>query len=148
MWLTLLSATAVTGTVLLMADLPSDPSKIFSLDMPRTADQIANQRFTRSSRGYNIIEVDRFLVDVAADYGRAVHLAQWAMEQSGKGSNPALDAISAQIGELAKEVRALTARVNLASAGLPVANKSSDWWPTEAPLSRVSRRRGNGIPAA
>jgi DivIVA domain-containing protein len=107
--------------------------------MPRTAEEIAKRRFAVGFRGYRRREVEQFLNEVAADYARAVQLAQWAMERSGRG--PAFDSLSEQIAELTTEVRALSAKVAEAPVPHPVSVKTSDWWPTEASLARVTRRR-------
>jgi DivIVA domain-containing protein len=129
-----------------MVDANPDEFSIASLDMPRTAEEIASRRFRVRARGYDTSEVEQFLVEVATDYRRAVNLAQWTLQRVGRQSDPAFDAVRAQLDVLTSEVRALASRVDgirLEGASIGPAHRAAiaTWWPGESSLSLVTKRR-------
>jgi DivIVA domain-containing protein len=138
-----------------MVDAPFDESPIASLEMPRTAEEIAGRRFRARTRGYDRAEVEQFLAEVAADYRRALNLAHWTMQRVGRQNDPALDAIRAQLEALTTEVRALTTEVRALSTRVPSTPTSTAgrpaiaaWWPGESSLSVITKRRVSVGPAA
>jgi DivIVA domain-containing protein len=130
----------------IMVDANPDEFSIASLDMPRTAEEIAGRRFRVRARGYDTSEVEQFLAVVAADYRRAVNLAQWTLQRVGRQSDPAFDAVRAHLDLLTAEVRALASRVEgirLEGASVGPAQRTAiaTWWPGESSLSLVTKRR-------
>jgi DivIVA domain-containing protein len=148
-----LSRTSRRCTVLhIMVDANPDEFSIASLDMPRTAEEIAGRRFRVRTRGYDTSEVEQFLAEVAADYRRAVNLAQWTLQRVGRQSDPAFDAVRAQLDVLTAEVRQLATRVDGARLeGTPPGPAQraaiAAWWPGETSLSLVTKRRVSVGPA-
>jgi DivIVA domain-containing protein len=131
-----------------MVDVPQDEFSIASLEMPRKADEIAGRRFRVRARGYDKTEVDQFLAEVAADYRRAVNLAQWTMQRVGRQSDPSFDAVRAQLDTLTAEVRALSAKVAVDPPGTAEKAAIATWWPGESSLTLVTKRRVSVGPAA
>jgi DivIVA domain-containing protein len=138
-----------------MVDAPFDESPIASLEMPRTAEEIAGRRFRARTRGYDRAEVEQFLAEVAAD---SLHRPMGEVEGAsivGRQNDPALDAIRAQLEALTTEVRALTTEVRALSTRVPSTPTSTAgrpaiaaWWPGESSLSVITKRRVSVGPAA
>jgi DivIVA domain-containing protein len=121
-------------------------SGVHRVSFPRTPEQIAAQRFGRVRRGYDPLEVERFLREVAEDYRRAMGLSQWAIENgAAQGRADETPVTRAALEMLNERLDAITAAVErLAERGctatrLPVPTDA--WWPREAPLDLVTQRR-------
>ena len=124
---------------------------VHRLSFPRTPEQIAEQRFRRVRRGYDPADVERFLRDVAEDYRRAMGLSQWAIESGGglgRGEEPAVpraafDALNERLDALTSAVARLAER-GCAATRTPLS--TDDWWPREASIERISRKRAATTP--